>query len=271
MQQLANVTTSDNYTAATTIELGSAIACKYVIANAAVYVQWAKHLDNNEVGPFGDEQLLTPEANVKRGVSGIRVRSAFAGVPAQVIAQLLDPDEADQDAGTPFTQYLAASGAIGVTFPLETGDIFYSGRAAVDRGNALVCDGRHLDAVTDPSLENLYNEIGITFGGTAKSDFALPDLRDRVPVGAGGNTARAANEGIAAANRHGTRHRHTPHSHTMERANNFDAPGDFINANGGHPQVDTGYPTASADGGSGVAADPLDGPAFLGLVAFIVK
>jgi microcystin-dependent protein len=47
-------------------------------------------------------------------------------------------------------------------------------------GGWAICDGRLL-----PIEENkqLFNAIGITYGGDGVSTFALPDLRGRVPLG----------------------------------------------------------------------------------------
>lgn len=44
------------------------------------------------------------------------------------------------------------------------------------------CDGSH---VTISGNETLYSLIGTTYGGDGVTDFALPDLRSRVPIGTG--------------------------------------------------------------------------------------
>lgn len=41
----------------------------------------------------------------------------------------------------------------------------------------LICDGQSLNAVTNTQYETLWNLIGLTFGGTGKADFKVPDLR----------------------------------------------------------------------------------------------
>lgn len=46
----------------------------------------------------------------------------------------------------------------------------------------LVCDGSTVSA-EDTRYEKLWDLIGTTFGGTGKSDFCLPNLQGRVPVG----------------------------------------------------------------------------------------
>jgi microcystin-dependent protein len=47
------------------------------------------------------------------------------------------------------------------------------------------CDGRLLNIGDFPAL---YGVIGTTFGGDGVEDFAVPDLRGRVPMGHGGGT-----------------------------------------------------------------------------------
>jgi microcystin-dependent protein len=49
-------------------------------------------------------------------------------------------------------------------------------------GYAIPCDGRLL-AIAE--FETLFNLIGTTYGGDGQATFAVPDLRGRVPVGAG--------------------------------------------------------------------------------------
>lgn len=41
----------------------------------------------------------------------------------------------------------------------------------------VICDGQSLNAVTNTQYEALWNLIGLTFGGTGKADFKVPDLR----------------------------------------------------------------------------------------------
>ena len=52
-------------------------------------------------------------------------------------------------------------------------------------GGWLACQGQTLSTTTNPQYTNLYSIIGTTYGGTSASSFNLPDLRGRVPVGAG--------------------------------------------------------------------------------------
>ena len=47
----------------------------------------------------------------------------------------------------------------------------------------LFCDGTVLDAVTYPIYERLYNVIGINYGGTDNTNFKIPDLSQKTPIG----------------------------------------------------------------------------------------
>lgn len=51
--------------------------------------------------------------------------------------------------------------------------------------NWAFCDGRLLPI---NGYEALYSLIGVTYGGDARTNFAIPDLRSRIPVGAGAPT-----------------------------------------------------------------------------------
>ena len=59
----------------------------------------------------------------------------------------------------------------------------------------LLCDGSTKSTTTNPELANLYSVIGTTYGGTGATSFKLPDLRGRIPMGAGTgrNVADSAN------------------------------------------------------------------------------
>jgi hypothetical protein len=58
-------------------------------------------------------------------------------------------------------------------------------------GNWIICDGRSLDKNDYPEL---FLAIGYNFGGSG-DDFNIPDLRGRVPVGAGGGGLSLADQG----------------------------------------------------------------------------
>lgn len=83
-----------------------------------------------------------------------------------------------------------ATGATGPTGPSGaiTGDIVIS--AASARTGCLLCDGTAYPRTT---YVNLFNAIGIAYGaGDGSTTFNVPDLRGRVPIGAGTGTASGA-------------------------------------------------------------------------------
>lgn len=272
--QLGNVVTSDDYTAAATLDRVPEGQYVFVqVLNAAVFYRIQRNLTWDDYETFLGPWVGTLD---RATCTGIAFRSAAPGQSAQVSASISD----SADAGAVPTYTISASGAVTQTgsSDVETGDIIWSGRTS--KTNALLCNGAHYDAVADPTLQGLWDTIGIRFGGTSKSDFAVPDLLDRVPVGAGGNTPLASNEGIAASSRHGTRHRHTAtvtdpgHSHSVPGAAP-DTTGAGPNPSGSFnpgPVPTTSTATTGISVGVGVSgSDPLDGPAFLGLNPFIVK
>jgi microcystin-dependent protein len=94
---------------------------------------------------------------------------------------------ADSDAKVPSQKavkaYIDALG--GLTFLVPTGAILpYGGSAAPS--NFLLCDGT---AVSRSTYNTLFGIIGTTFGvGNGSTTFNLPDLRNRMPIGAGAGT-----------------------------------------------------------------------------------
>ena len=99
----------------------NAEAINFLIANASVYVQLAPLTPGAEAD-WGPELLFAPMTGQFTNAGGIRFRSAIAGTPAQVIAQLIQPADAQPAAGTPYTQTLLPSGAVGsiVDIPIVT-------------------------------------------------------------------------------------------------------------------------------------------------------
>ena len=131
----------------------------------------------------------------------------------------------------------------------------------------LLCDG---SAISRTTFASLFAAIGTGYGvGDGSTTFNLPDLQGRVPVGVGTNAAVNAlnkNDGVALANRR-PQHRHTPHAHTLGTSAGF--------GTGGFTGVQSPFNAAAqsvnaSDGGSGVAADSLDAPAFV-TVNYIIK
>ena len=77
------------------------------------------------------------------------------------------------------------------------------------------CDGSKLSIKDNAAL---FSIIGITYGGNGTSDFALPDLRGRFPMGAGTpNYGLSTNLGEQGGQRHTTLKIYNlpPHSHSL--------------------------------------------------------
>lgn len=130
-----------------------------------------------------------------------------------------------------------------------------------DATRLIAADGGAYLKTDWPALDTYYAAAGYPHGSTA-THFNTPDKRERVSIGTSAGTAVGVNDGVSSADRQGrrTRHRHTPHTHSYSQS-----PGEPSMASGGisvlrNPSTQT---TGSADGGSGVATDPLDGPAYI--------
>lgn len=220
------------------------------------FMQFAQGGTGNWMWHTEREWRAIPQGMVIGNVIGVQFRNAVAGAVAKITADLLTPSDPDFQVGTPFASSGESGGGV-------TGDIVWT--AAPTRTGAVLCDGAFYDG-TQPAYTPLWAKIGTTYGGTGQSNFAVPDLLDRGMIGAGGNTALGGNDGVAAASRHATRHRHTPHTHTTLGSNQRDTSSPGSNTLG----INAGLVTGSADGGSGVGTDPLDGPAYLALNPFIL-
>jgi len=70
--------------------------------------------------------------------------------------------------------------------------VLWAGSSAPDDQIWLLCNGSHYSNVDYPDL---YNVIGTTYGGTGATDFAIPNMHDRVPMGAGGSFGLGATGG----------------------------------------------------------------------------
>lgn len=151
----------------------------------------------------------------------------------------------------------------------EPGDVKVAAYSVPSAG-WLLCDGVPVSRATYAAL---FARIGTTYGvGDGSTTFNLPDGRGRSMVIKGTHAEvdqLGENDGVAVANRRGTKHRHTPHDHVVTggRANDLfnvaSQPGALAASRGA--TVDT----SPADGGSGVATDPLDGGAFIVFNCFI--
>lgn len=179
--------------------------------------------------------------------------------PAAAIARSkLDFGGGLVDADISATAAIAASKISGLgAYTLPSGVVVDYAGGVVPSG-WLACDG---SAVSRTTYAALFAAIGTTHGsGDGSTTFNLPDSRDRVSIGAGGNTALGVTDGVAAANRHATRHRHSPHYHTYTDPGSADGTGGLGGVSGPNAP---GTHTGTADGGSGIGTDPLDGSAFI--------
>jgi hypothetical protein len=119
---IPNVATQDTYTAACTIESqrgGGRLV--YLVANASVIAQFRPLFDTGSAATqYHPEVLLTPSVGSVDACSGARFRSAVAGKPAQVVAQLSERGDVVPASGTPFLQNLQPTGGVSTTGVLDT-------------------------------------------------------------------------------------------------------------------------------------------------------
>lgn len=113
--------------------------------------------------------------------------------------------------------------------------------------NWAFCDGQLLRI---DQHQDLFSLLGTTYGGDGRRDFALPNLRGRVPVGIGGNaipnlgnTAGSENVTLQISQMPG-------HSHALN-CNNVAGSGDSNNP-------ENSFPGVGQTSGSGPAAAPLN-------------
>lgn len=186
---LRNQATQDRYVDDLTVRLPGTERIFFQVANAGVFYE-ADESDEGK-GLWTGERFLTPSiGSFDRRCSGLRFRSAVAGVPAQVSVELLDAKElgggADSVAPAGFTVDPAGGvtpeGGGGVSVPIGT-IVPFAGVAAPST-QWLLCDGATYNSVADTTLADLFAAIGTVWGGTGPSDFKVPDLRGRVIVGA---------------------------------------------------------------------------------------
>lgn len=152
--------------------------------------------------PYWDENDLTAlggENGSWASAYGVRFKSFDPTNPTTVRAIGLYADDPIPQGFTPSSSAFATSGETSLT-GIQTGVILPYGGSNTPSGFVL-CDGTHYDG-TQPTYLNLWGVIGLTYGGTAQADFAVPDLRGRVPVGVapGGKAlvnARGKSDGLA--------------------------------------------------------------------------
>lgn len=116
------------------------------------------------------------------------------------ISDCLDEDDMSSNSATMLAtqQSIKAYIATQVDALVPTGIIIpYAGASAPS--GWLLCDGdTGLDSVADTTLAALFAVIGTTFGGTGASDFDLPDLRGRLPLGKDNMGGSSANRVTAS-------------------------------------------------------------------------
>jgi microcystin-dependent protein len=115
----------------------------------------------------------------------------------------------------------------------------------------LICDGAAVSRTG--ATANLFTVCGIAFGaGDGSTTFNIPDLKSRVPMGAGTFRARAANEGIAEASRD------PGHTHGVGTIAIAQSGGSWANANisaggalngQGHAHANSAFSGATGAGG----------------------
>ncbi len=97
----------------------------------------------------------------------------------------------------------------------QPGDVKWTARTTAP-GGWLACDGTMLDPSDEPDL---FDAIGTTYGGNGVTTFNLPDMRGRVPVGAGagaGLTTRAPGQAFGAEAHVLTTAQVPSHTHTPQ-------------------------------------------------------
>ncbi len=112
MLVIDNLETANAYSRELTLESKFGGRLVYVVANQSARARFRPLLEHggSDTAEYGPEVLLTPQSTFVDKISGVQFRSAIAGTPARVIAQLSEPGDILPASGTPFTQTLAASG-----------------------------------------------------------------------------------------------------------------------------------------------------------------
>lgn len=117
--------------------------------------------------------------------------------------------ESDKIDSTSLYSYIPTGGIVTLAAPFAE----YSDATYVSLG-LIPCDGRVLNASTSPQYSNLFNVIGILYGGTGITSFNVPSL----------STSKVAIVGTSATfhtvNTVGTRVTSIAHDHTITATNN---------------------------------------------------
>jgi len=92
--------------------------------------------------------------------------------------------------------------------------ILWAGAGAPSDPNLLLCDGTHY---SDADYPELWSAIGLTYGGTGSTDFAVPDLQGKVAMGESGSHAigtTGGSETVTLTTAELPSHTHTDTGHT---------------------------------------------------------
>ena len=151
----------------------------------------------------------------------------------------------------PWTFYTSAGVAktgeyLGSEFPIGT----ITQTAATAAGTGwLFCDGSSLVRATYPEL---FTAIGVTYGSASGTTFTLPDLRGRVPVGAGAGSGLTSRALAATGGVETTPNVVPSHSHTGTTGTES-ADHSHSGTTGGHSNDHTHYYERSQDYNVGLA------------------
>lgn len=227
-----------NHTFEIRAQFGSSTDTLTIYANHSALTIWRPS------GPAGPQGLVGPPgANGANGAQGPIGNTGPQGVPGPTGSQgpigNTGATGPKGDTGDPGPQgptgATGPQGPIGNTGPqgpqgpqgiqgpagaLPTGSIVMWGGSTAPSGWAL-CDGS-VQTRTDPNYSALFAVIGISFNvsGETASQFRLPDLRNRFPIGVGTNglgiTGGALSATLIAANL-------PPHAHDMTHAHTADS------------------------------------------------
>jgi microcystin-dependent protein len=134
-----------------------------------------------------------------------------------------------QDFGTAFFKGNVGIGSLEPKAKLEvagrildkTGDVMPVGTVLPFAGinipqGWLLCDGTMYSISARPDLNDLRQALGSTYGGNGTTDFAVPDMRGRIPMGSGkgsGLTARTVGQIPGEENHAMTLTESPPHAH----------------------------------------------------------
>lgn len=119
MLVLDNIETTDVFANALTLESKFGGRLVYVVANQSAVARFRPlvEIGGSDTAAYGPEVLLTPQSSFIDKISGVQFRSAVAGSPARIVAQLSEPGDILPASGTPFTGTLAASGDVSLAIP----------------------------------------------------------------------------------------------------------------------------------------------------------